>query len=120
MSPHAHICAEPRCGTLTHQGNRCPQHQQEHNARRNQRSAALRTLAGRKLRKRVLAEEHRCAICGTTNNLTLGHIVARSQGGDPYARTNAQAECATCNYSRGGALAHHSYLSGRDTGDETR
>ncbi len=107
MSPHASICATRHCGMLIASGKRhCRHHEKAANARHNEASRDLRSPQGRRLRAQVLREETSCAICGATGKLTLGHIVARSLGGDPYARENAQAECESCNYSRGGALAH--------------
>lgn len=40
-----------------------------------------------------------CVTCGTTHNLTLDHIVARTLGGT-NARENFQILCKGCNYRK--------------------
>ncbi|KKO80733.1 hypothetical protein WU87_03265 [Corynebacterium minutissimum] len=42
---------------------------------------------------------HRCVFCGTTENLTLDHIVRYADGG-PDAEDNLRVLCMKCNQSR--------------------
>lgn len=45
----------------------------------------------------------RCLCCGSTEALTLDHVVPRSQGG-PNKLTNFQLLCAPCNVAKGDQL----------------
>ena len=66
----------------------------------------------RELRRRVIAEEDRCGICGLAVDKTLPHglpgspevdeIMPVSRGGDPLARTNVRlSHRCLCNQRRG-------------------
>ena len=55
----------------------------------------------RKSVKRAVYERdgHRCVFCGTTENLTLDHIVRYADGG-PDTEDNLRVLCMKCNQSR--------------------
>lgn len=55
-------------------------------------------------RAAVLARDgHRCLKCGSTEGLTLDHIVPRSKGGRSH-RENLQTLCESCNAEKGNAV----------------
>lgn len=43
----------------------------------------------------------RCVTCGSSNDLTVDHIIPLSKGG-PHIVSNFQCLCASCNSSKGG------------------
>lgn len=43
---------------------------------------------------------HQCAYCGSTENLTIDHIVPQSKGGMNTAK-NVVCSCHSCNHSKG-------------------
>jgi 5-methylcytosine-specific restriction endonuclease McrA len=61
----------------------------------------------RKISRRALfaRDEHRCVYCGSTNRLTLDHVVPRSRGGDSVWE-NVVTSCAPCNLRKGNRLLH--------------
>ena len=44
--------------------------------------------------------EHKCAYCGSTENLTIDHIVPQSKGGIDFTK-NVVCACHDCNQSKG-------------------
>lgn len=64
----------------------------------------LQTSRWRAVRLRILDRDgHVCQIRGdgcTHVARTVDHVVAVSDGGDPYDPRNLRAACAHCNYSR--------------------
>ena len=44
--------------------------------------------------------EHKCAYCGSTENLTIDHIVPQSKGGIDFTK-NVVCACHNCNQSKG-------------------
>lgn len=72
-------------------------------------------LAGAE-RKRVAAEVFArdgaaCVYCGREDNLTLDHIIPRSQGGSNDAR-NVAVACGSCNSSKGDRTPDEWYAAG--------
>jgi 5-methylcytosine-specific restriction endonuclease McrA len=53
-----------------------------------------------KARKAIIAAAKKCAHCGTTEKLTIDHIVPLSRGGSADGK-NIQVLCAPCNASKG-------------------
>jgi len=52
--------------------------------------------------ERVLIEEGKCRKCGSTQNLTIDHLIPKSKRPDLYAvRSNLTAACLKCNMTRG-------------------
>ena len=86
-------------------GNLIPstERQRERPGRHNDPSRAWRsTAAYRAWRRAVLATSDRCAHCGTTEDLTAGHV--KSAARHPELRldpSNGRVECRSCNSSRG-------------------
>lgn len=68
----------------------------------------------RELRRRVLAEETHCGLCGQPVDRTLHHndpgapevdeIIPVSLGGDPLARSNVRLTHRLCNQRRGNGM----------------
>lgn len=53
------------------------------------------------VKQRVLERDgHRCAACGTTENLTIDHVEAWSRFGSDH-ESNLQTLCSPCNSSKG-------------------
>lgn len=44
-------------------------------------------------------DEHKCAYCGSTKDLTLDHVIPRSKGGK-HSWKNVVACCKKCNYEK--------------------
>ena len=44
--------------------------------------------------------EHKCAYCGSTENLTIDHIIPQSKGGIDFTK-NVVCACHDCNQSKG-------------------
>jgi 5-methylcytosine-specific restriction endonuclease McrA len=44
--------------------------------------------------------EHKCAYCGSEENLTIDHIIPQCKGGTDYTK-NVVCCCKTCNQSKG-------------------
>ena len=44
--------------------------------------------------------EHKCAYCGSTENLTIDHIIQQSKGGIDFTK-NVVCACHDCNQSKG-------------------
>lgn len=58
----------------------------------------------RRIRRRLMERDgERCVVCGSSNNLTIGHIKPRSMGGR-FTIKNLQLECLTCNYAKGNGV----------------
>lgn len=54
-----------------------------------------------RLRARVFREETCCALCGSTDEPNLDHIVPVKHGGAKLDRANARRLCGPCNRRRG-------------------
>lgn len=68
--------------------------------------AYTQTEAKRLWRKHIKEKwNHECAYCGSTENLTLDHIVPQMRGGNNHI-TNVLCSCASCN----GAKSHSDWL----------
>lgn len=63
------------------------------------------STARRKIRARVLERDGSCVYCGTTEGLTVDHVVPRVHGGG-YTASNLVAACGRCNRQRGGERWH--------------
>ena len=61
-----------------------------------QRRRMYANLFNRDMRKKLLNKESVCAICGTTENLTIDHIVPVKDGGINDI-SNIQILCGRCN-----------------------
>jgi 5-methylcytosine-specific restriction endonuclease McrA len=71
----------------------------------------IRSYRWQRLRARVLAEEPLCWICGLPWDDTapprsrwypsVDHVIAHTQGGDTYARSNLRAAHHGCNSRKG-------------------
>lgn len=48
--------------------------------------------------KIVIAREKKCVQCGSTQNLTCGHIFSRSHYATRWNLDNCHAQCWPCNY----------------------
>ena len=58
----------------------------------------------KRCRNTVFARDgHRCLKCGTTENLTLDHIVPKAMGGTNKI-VNKQTLCVTCNIEKGATI----------------
>lgn len=99
MSPILRQCLD--CGALTPR-RRCPQHEKEHQAKRNRKPVAKyhRSQAHRSRRIRVLRRDsYRCRWCGAEAT-ECDFVVPLSRGGE-RSDSNAVAACRRCNASRG-------------------
>ena len=57
--------------------------------------------AKRMWREQIKARDgHRCVYCGSTEDLTIDHIKARSRGG-PTTDSNCVTACRACNQAKG-------------------
>ena len=58
--------------------------------------------AKRMWRENILARDnHTCTYCGSTENLTLDHIVPRCKGGARWDASNVTTACRKCNQAKG-------------------
>lgn len=59
-------------------------------------------------KKSIIKASKKCAYCGTTNNLTVDHILPKSfliaLGIDPNRRENTQVLCRKCNTTKGNEI----------------
>lgn len=62
--------------------------------KKNKRIRRVKYPDTKKLRKEYLKDK--CEICGTTNNLTLNHIIPRKIEGD-FKKANMETLCRSCN-----------------------
>lgn len=89
------------CGVPT-PSTRCPDCTSEVNQRRGRGGASARGY-GRRWERTAAGVKRRqpfCSVCGTTERLSVDHIVAKANGGtdDP---TNLQTLCVTHNSAKG-------------------
>lgn len=54
--------------------------------------------------------DYKCAYCGSTDNLTLDHIIPKSRGGSDKI-TNIICACEDCNHSKGHKFWSDWYLN---------
>lgn len=53
-------------------------------------------------RENIFARDgHACTYCGSTDNLTLDHIVPRCKGGARWDSDNVTTCCRACNQAKG-------------------
>ena len=58
--------------------------------------------AKRMWRENIMARDgHKCQYCGSTEDLTIDHIVPRCRGGARWDASNCCAACLTCNRHKG-------------------
>ena len=63
--------------------------------------------AKRMWRENILARDgYTCTYCGSTENLTLDHIVPRCRGGARWDASNVTTACRQCNQRKGSMLLH--------------
>jgi 5-methylcytosine-specific restriction protein A len=90
--PAKQLCAEPTCSARVLKG-RCPAHARKPWARSDGRTFRDRYGADwQRIRAQVLQEEPACAVCGTTENLTVDHHKPKADGGTD-ARENLTTLC---------------------------
>lgn len=96
MSPLPKPCIIPDCPNLTLQGSKCAIHEREYQHERNKRP-------GRALYRdptyRAIPRVGQCEVCGTTEDITIDHIIAITNGGtnDP---SNLRYLCRKHNSSK--------------------
>ncbi len=74
------------------------------NENTNQWSKSQHHSISAETRNKVLDRDgHRCVNCGSTNYLSIDHIVPRSRGGDD-SESNLQTLCNICNSKKGNKL----------------
>lgn len=66
---------------------------------RNNRIPPARSKAKRKAMKKMRAEVGKCIKCGSTEKLTIDHIIPLSKGGSK-AQSNWQILCLKCNRAK--------------------
>ena len=66
----------------------------------------------RKMWRRRIKEQwdNQCAYCGSTENLTIDHVVPKSKGGTNYT-TNVVCSCLSCNGSKANTEWQEWYLN---------
>lgn len=58
--------------------------------------------AKRMWRERIFERDgHRCTYCGSTENLTIDHIIPRCRGGARWDASNCRTACRSCNQMKG-------------------
>ncbi len=48
-----------------------------------------------------IRDGNRCTYCGSTDNLTIDHIVPRCKGGNRWDDRNCTTACRPCNQAKG-------------------
>lgn len=67
--------------------------------------------AKRMWKENILARDnHTCHYCGSTENLTLDHIVPRAHGGARWDANNVVTACRCCNQAKG-TLSYGEFIS---------
>ncbi len=56
-----------------------------------------------------IRDDHKCAYCGATEDLTIDHIRPRSKGGETNA-SNCVTACRACNQAKG-SLSINEFLN---------
>jgi 5-methylcytosine-specific restriction endonuclease McrA len=62
------------------------------------------SYAWHRLSAQVIAEEECCALCGSSADPTVDHIVPLSRGGSRHDRENLRRLCRSCNSRLGARL----------------
>ena len=58
--------------------------------------------AKRQWREEIFMRDGRqCQYCGSTDNLTIDHIIPRSKGGARWDSNNCTTACRSCNQAKG-------------------
>lgn len=96
----ARPCIQPDCDGYARVASRCPLHAAEHKRARNSNAARARQVV-------VSAPWCHCtadhawhgALCGSTEDLTSGHVIPLARGGRPDGPQIT--ECRRCNSAKG-------------------
>ena len=96
------LCNYPSCQCFAIEGhNYCNEHYVEHKPFENavrSNEGLYNTQAWRTLRKNHLIHNPRCVMCGSTENLTVDHIIdPRGNPGLFYEENNLQTLCKDCH-----------------------
>jgi 5-methylcytosine-specific restriction endonuclease McrA len=68
------------CGRRS-EGTRCPEHERQHQRRKNNDARYRRTYAWQQLSRATRAATPQCVRCGSTADLTADHVIPRSVAG---------------------------------------
>lgn len=96
------LCSEARCAEQVSYRGRCKTHARTRERNTNRAGHDIyRTRRWRLLRRQVLSEQPLCpGVLGDTCDVLAEHVHHLKDirnGGDPWARTNLQALCASCH-----------------------
>lgn len=98
-------CIKAGCGALSDKAQ-CPQHRPKDTRRIRHRPAHAATdWKWRKISEQTRAKQPWCSQCGTTNDLTVDHIIPVSV--DPslaYEPLNLDVLCRSCNGRKGDTI----------------
>ena len=110
--PALKICAVRGCGRKT-ATRYCPEHDADHRARENayKNSRPLREIYDsprwRKVRQVALHRDgHQCVVCGTSNRLSVHHIVPALTCADPFDVDNLTTVCRVHHGAVDGVRSH--------------
>lgn len=100
MTRPARPCVVSGCIAYTRVGSRCPVHRAEHKRARNSNADHARAVVAASPWCHCTADHAwHGAICGSTDDLTSGHIVPLARGGAPDGPQ--VTECRRCNSAKG-------------------
>jgi 5-methylcytosine-specific restriction endonuclease McrA len=84
------------CRQRIPRGSRCKRH-----PNRSASNRAWHERGAQRVHERVLTrDEHRCTICGSTEDLEVHHVIAAADGG-PTTLENCVTLCAGCHREAG-------------------
>ncbi len=91
------------CRVLIVRGSRCIPCQRVHRKPHAQRRAAAGASGWTwsATRKRVIARDGRCLLCGSAANLEVDHVVPVARGGTSDDVVNLQTLCSSCDARKG-------------------
>lgn len=87
------------CG-IPGEDTRCQEHALKKEVRRD-RVTRQNRARWKNLSARLRRLQPWCSWCLTGSDLTVDHIIPLEHGGDPYALTNLQVLCRSCNRAKG-------------------